>query len=340
MKKVLVTGDFAWRMYEGDLCEGLRAAGARVSELPVRPLYGPVAALRRAQEKFVCGPGPLLANLALVRRVRRERPDAVVAWRTPWLHPRAIQAVQRLGTLVLLTNNDDPFGPDRELPIWRSFRRAVPCADVVCVYRDLNVAEALAAGAKRVHVLRSWFNPLRHRPVALSDDESARFGCDVVFAGHGEADGRLEALEALLAAGLDLKLFGSHWDELGRGRPLARLLPTPRLDGDDYVKALCAARCALVFLSARNRDDYTRRCFEIPACGALMVAPRNPLLTSWFREDEEALFFSSPAELVEKVRGVVADPARAARIAAAGRQRLLAGHHDPTGRARELLALL
>ena len=340
MPKVLVTGDFAYSMYEGDLCEGLRAAGAEVSELPVRPLYGPIDSLRRAQEKYVLGFGPWRANRALVARVRQERPDLVIAWRAPWLRSRAIGAVRALGAKVVLANNDDPFGPDRALHIWRAFRRAIPAADVVCVYRDVNVAEAIAAGAKRVHVLRSWFNPARHRPLAPSAQERARFGCEVVFAGHAEDDGRLEALDALVQAGLGLKLFGSGWDRFARGRPIEKLIPAPRLEGDDYVKALCAAQCALVFLSGRNRDDYTRRCFEIPACGVLMLAQRTPLLTSWFREGEEALFFNSPAELVSQARAVLADPLRAHRIAAAGRARVLAGANDPLGRARELLSLI
>jgi glycosyltransferase involved in cell wall biosynthesis len=337
---ILVVGEFAFQFYEPDVCEGLRAEGARVTELRTRPLFGPVDLLRRAQEKLVWGPGPLLANLALVRRVRKQCPDAVLAWRTPWLRPWAIQAVQRLGAKVWLANNDDPFGPDRDKRIWKSFRRAIPFADVVCVFRDLNVPEALAAGARRVHVLRAWFHRERHRPLALTEAERARFGCDVIFVGHAEDDGRLEALEALMAAGLSVKVFGTGWGAVARGRPLAAHLPCVPLYGDDYVKALCAAKAALVFLSKRNRDDYTQRCFEIPACGTLMLAPRTARLTGWFREDQEALYQGSTEELVAQARRLVGDPALRERIAAAGRARVLAEGHDVQARARELLGLL
>lgn len=330
--RVLVAGDFAWEFYEPAFCWGLREAGARVEELSVGPLFGPGDLLRRAQRKLVVGPGIFAANAALLASCASFKPDVVLAWRAPWLLPSTVRLARRLGVgQVALYNNDDPFGPDRGLRIWRRFRRSIPAADVCFAYRSVNVAEYRAAGAQRVELLRSWFDPRLHRPIELPP------ACDVLFAGHYEPDDRIEVLNALLASGLRLRIVGGGWERLDRSQPIAKLLPIEHAVGEEYVRAIAAAKVALVFLSRRNRDLYTRRCFEIPAIGTLMLAPRTPELLSMYREGEEAAFFSNAAEAVQQATRFVQDEGLRRQVAAAGRARCLADGHDVVSRARQFL---
>lgn len=325
--KILVCGDFAFEFYEPDFCWALRQAGAAVVELPVLRFFRP---LRGAQTRLVAGPGVALANAALVAACARERPDAVLLWRTPWATPLSLWLARAAGARqIALYNNDDPFGPDRGRRIWRAFRRLIPHADLCLAYRPVNLPEYAAAGARRTALLRSGFHPLRHRPV------EAALTADVVFVGHCEDDGRLEALDALARTGLRVRLHGTGWDRSLRGRAAARYLPIRPAFGEEYVRAIASARVALAFLSARNRDQYTRRCFEIPAIGTLMLAPRTAELEELF--GDAAAYFSSPAELVAQAQRYCADDALRARVAAAGRARVVEGGHDLVSRARGLL---
>ncbi len=327
--KVLVCGDFAFEFYEPDFCWALREAGAEVVEFPVAKYFTP---LRAAQTKLALGPGIALAGAALVAACAREKPDAVLLWRTPWARPLTLWLARAAGARqIALYNNDDPFGPDRDLRIWRAYRRLIPHADLCLAYREVNLADYRAAGARRVALLRSGFHPLRHRPLAVAP------AADVVFVGHCEDDDRLDAVDALARSGLRVQIFGTGWERFLRGRPGARYLPIQAALGEAYVRAIASAKVALAFLSRRNRDGYTRRCFEIPAIGTLMLAPRTPELLQLFREDAEAAFFSSPEELVAQARRYCADDPLRARVAAAGRARVLADGHDLVSRARELL---
>jgi len=337
--RILVVGDFRWTIYEPSFCEALRRVGAEPIELPVWRLFGPGELLRRAQTKYCVGPGVAAANLALISTCARHRPDVVLAWRTPWLAPWAVRAARLAGAgRVVLYNNDDPFGQDANLVIWRRFRRLIPHADVCFSYRQVNVREYWQAGAKAVGLLRSCFDPAVHRPVELSDHDRKRFDADVVFVGHCEPDGRIEMIDRLINAGVRLRLFGTGWDAHASGHRWHERLPIDALRGEDYVRAIAAARIALVFLSRRNRDDYTRRCFEIPAIGTLMLAPRTAELLRLYREDEEAAFFDSGDELVAQVRLYLSDPEKRQRIAAAGRGRALRDGYDADSRARQFLA--
>ncbi len=338
--RVLVVGQFAWDQNEPSFCRGLRRAGAEVHELRVARPWPVLDLARRAQMKAVFGPEIWALNLAVLRSCRQVSPDAILAWRMPWLRRGVMRALRRLGPKLVLSNNDDPFGPDRQLRIWREFRRIVPQADACFAYRDANLAEYAAAGARRVFVLRSWFDEEVHYPVTLSEADRERYGSDATFVGHWEDDGREECISALVREGLRVRIFGSSevWNPIVARRGWAGVGPVVPVSGDSYRRAVAGAKLVLAFLSKRNRDDYTRRCFEIPAMGAAMAAPRTRTLQSMFLEDREAIFFDSPEELLEKVRRYLRDDAARAAIAAAGRARCLADGHDVTSRARRFLA--
>ena len=109
---------------------------------------------------------------------------------------------------------------------------------------------------------------------------------------------------------------------------------------DDYIKALCGSKLALCFLSKINRDTYTRRCFEIPATGSVLVCERTDDLTRLFKEDDEAVFFSSPQELVKKVKALLKDESRRLKIAKAGLARVQADDHSVVGRARHVAQII
>jgi len=193
-------------------------------------------------------------------------------------------------------------------------------------------------GARHADVLLPYFLPWQDRPVELSPTDQDRFATDVVFVGHYEPDGREHSVRALVGAGIQLKIWGGrYWNREVLGDLYDRLQPIELAEGDEYAKALCGAKVCLAFLSKLNRDTYTRRCFEIPACGRVMLAERTDDLLRLFKEDEEACFFSSNEELVKKARWLIANKANRDRIAEAGFRRVWADGHDLGSRAKEFV---
>ena len=71
--------------------------------------------------------------------------------------------------------------------------------------------------------------------------------------------------------------------------------------GDDYACALTGARIGVGFLRKVCADQHTTRTFEIPACGSLLLADRTNEHQTFFEEGEEAEFFSSEAEFLDKM---------------------------------------
>jgi len=255
-----------------------------------------------------------------VARCVRVHPDLLLVRRGTPILRSSLAAIRASVPSAVIAGacNDDPFAPMRanqRWGQWRHFLAAVPEYDLVLASRRHNLDDFLRAGARRVELLRFWFVPAIHRPVALSDDERSRYGTDVVFVGHYEPDKRVAYLNALVSAGVSLRVFGR----------------------EEYAKALSAAQIALCFFSTLNRDSHTFRSFEIPACGTAMLCEHTPEMASMFQEGVEAEFFRSKEELVAKAKALLADPERRARIAAAGRRRVVADGHDVVSRMRQVL---
>lgn len=335
---ILVAGDFRYSMYEAEFCAGLRSAGCRVEEFKLTDYLSFDHLSGRAQVKAGLGPAITAANLGLVKRVLRTRPRVVLGWRTHWLYPLTVRAVQRIGgAKFVLYNNDDPFGPDQRLLIWRRFRSLIPHAAACFAYRDVNIAEYRQAGASKVGLLRSWYNPQLHRPLELGPADKQRYECDVVFVGHCERDERLDLMDGLLGTDLKVRIWGTDWAAFAEGRRWRHQLPIAPVRGEEYVKAIAGAKVALVFLSKRNRDEYTRRCFEIPAIGTLMLAPRTRELLSLYESGKEAVFYSGAAELIASARRYAAAGEERRVIAAAGRQRCVSSGYDFASCARAFI---
>ena len=345
--KLMIVGAWAWPQYEEAFARGLSVAGVEVFALATSNHFNGI--LGRIQQTIpLLEPNLLRLNRAVVAAAIEEHPDLVLFWRPTHILPETICQLASMGVQTASYNNDDPFGPQvhGNVPwhhhfLWRLYIKCLPLFNYNFFYRKINCAEAIAVNAKHADVLLPYFMPWQDRPVHLTTLEKKRYETDVVFVGHYEPDGRENCISALVNADIRIKLWGGHyWNRAVLGDLYERLAPIVPAEGDAYSRALCGAKVCLCFLSKLNRDTYTRRCFEIPACGRVMLAERTDDLMHFFQEDEEACFFSSPEELVRKVQWLINQPDIRERIAQAGLRRVWADGHDVDSRAKYFLSVV
>ena len=345
--KILIVGDLHSELHEEAVYQALRRLGHEVLRFSwheyFRPTQGPFRfadhILKRAQNKYLVGPLVTRVNRDLIRRISDTQPELVFVYRGTHITAQTLREIRRRLPAITLVgyNNDDPFSPMYPKWLWRHFLSCIPEYDLVLAYRHANVEDFRSAGARRVELLRSWYVSERNHQAVLTESDKVRYESDVVFVGHYEDDGRLEALEAVAAAGFRLRIFGPgyDWDPvLRRSGILAGHVPVRLVWGEDYNLALCGGKIALCFLSRLNRDTYTRRCFEIPATKTMMLAEYSPDLAILFSEGHDVELFRSKDELVKKIRFYLQHDDKRLAVASAGYERVVRDGHDVMSRMK------
>jgi spore maturation protein CgeB len=274
---------------------------------------------------------------ALAKQVDQFRPDIVIVLKGLHLSFDDIRMLRGNGRWVCNINHDDFFSSNQNN--WSRIQRsAIAAYSYIFTTREVNVAEVRPLNP-RVEFFPFAYYPRIHRLVEPDPNEAEKWSADVVFVGTYEQP-RAAFLEHLIqTVSLQLAIHGAQWSKLATRSPLRNCVRSEDLRFDDLCKALGGAKLALGFLRKENRDDYTQRTFEIPACGGVFVAERTSRHTELYREGEEAIFFDqvSPAELTKQVSLLLKNTPLRESIRLAGRQALLRGRHTYKDRLERLL---
>jgi spore maturation protein CgeB len=274
----------------------------------------------------------LAFNAALLAEARRFRPHLMMAVKGTYIMPAVLRAIKNeTGALLVNYATDDPFNPAITTP---SLLGGIPRYDLYACTKDAIMADVLRTGCPHAAYVRFAYKPSLHFPEAPSTPAEIRnFQSDVVLIGGADRD-RLPFVEALIGMpGVSLALYGGYWTRHPHLRRYARGFAT----GRSYRLALGGARIALCLVRRANRDGHSMRSFEIPACGAFMLAERTDDHAALFHEDRHAAFFGSPEELRDKVQFYLAHDEVRETIARAGHVHVVAGGHTYHHRLAEIV---
>lgn len=344
--KILIVGEWRWFHYQGAFAQALDKNGAEVAAFKVQWFFPKYCFL--AKRIPYLSFNLLALNLVLIMKVLFYKPNVVLLWRQTHLLRLTIRLIKLCSRATVVTyNNDDPFRvyDSNDMPwhhkfLWRRYVETLYVSDYNFFYRPINVAEALELGIDHADILLPYFipdlMPYNPAPQRVPGDTIL----DVVFIGHYENDGRAEAIEMLINAGLKVQVYGdATWKDYLSKAALAKM-PEPVINiyGADYVEAIRSSKISLCFFSKLNRDTYTRRCFEIPACGSMLLCEQSEAMEDMFKSDEEAVYFTSNKELVEKAIYYAKHTDIREKIVRNGHLRVWHDEHDVTSRARQFLA--
>lgn len=344
--KILVVGDGHSAIHEVAVVNAFTKLGHQVEAFYWQPYFqskNPIVRLwHHVQNKFIYGPTIARLNAELVNAAVQFNPELVFIYRGTHVYSYTLDKINKglPDCVVCGYNNDDPFAEGHPPWLWRHFMKCVPKYDLVFAYRHHNLDDFLRIGARRVELLRSWYIPEINHPIDLSEIDKVKYECDVVFIGHYENDGRLEFLEEIVRNGFKLRLFGPdyEWNHLlNKSEILKHLVPVHLVWNEDYNRAITGGKIALCFLSKLNRDTYTRRCFEIPATGTLLLSEYSDDLASLYQAGEEADFFKNKEEMIQKIKLYLGNDDLRSHVAANGNQRAIIDGHDIVSRMAKML---
>jgi len=151
---------------------------------------------------------------------------------------------------------------------------------------------------------------------------------DISFIGqkHGRMpDGRFfrsEIINEMIAAGLNIDLFGNYWNGYDRWHGYI----------SDFQAVIQAFEQSKICLNLSNpwhfgtMPQIKGRHFEIPQIGRLQICTPADDLSSYFEPDKEIVIVNSVADLIDKCKYYLAHDEEREMIAAAGHARMLKDH--------------
>ena len=331
---VLLIGNGAPGQIGGSLAKALAARGCRFHVIdeaqafapPAR--YLPLRALDRAtRRQFEIR----RYNHRILTAAREFQPDVVLVVQGYHVWARTLRHLrdQTRATLVCYST-DNPLVPGR---LRRNVFAAIPEYDVYASPRRSTLAALAARGCRMPVHVRFAYDPAVHFPERPAN--AAAWASDVVFVGGWDFD-RLRWFDPLSRDGdVDLRLYGRGWPDT----PLRRHAGG-EVFGQSFRHAMAGAKVAPCLVRASNDDGHSMRTFEIPACGAFMLAERTDEHLELFEDDVHAAYCTTPEELRDKARFYFANESARVRIANAAHQLVTGRGHTYGDRLDQMLRLV
>jgi spore maturation protein CgeB len=296
----MVIGDFEFEVYEKAISKEL-ANRNEYKVVNFSTLLKQNSIVGKTLAKFGLGWSVRNMNKELINEVKFNQPQLIFISRGRHINPKTIKILKEIAK-VFYYNNDDPFSKNYPRYYWRNFRKSLKYFDHIFCYRQRNIIQLLEKGFSNSSLLLPYYIPeynfsLKVRPTSRK--------YDIVFVGHFENDGRDKIVLELLKSNLKVKVFGTEWKKSKHYNEIIALNgEIKRLNSIEYNKILNNSKFGLVFLSKKNNDSYTRRCFEIPTAGTIMIAERTNYLESNYEDGIDILFFETANDILKKVKGI------------------------------------
>lgn len=336
--KILFVGDSTWPMYVNAFIKGARSMdGLRADLFDLGRLNSGISKkniFTRLEYRFSAGPDVIKLNRSLIKHVRKNHYDGVFFYTAHVIGWRTIKKIKDMGIKVAVYCNDNPFSDHFPWYYWRNVIKSVKYSDITYSYRKNDNSKYYNVGAKNVKLLRSYYITDRNFFIPRKKLGGIKVP-GVVFLGHTEDDERMEYLDALLEKGIEIGVRETaEWKNFAKDKDNVVVFHETV---ESYNEILNSASIAIVFLSKINQDTYTRRCFEIPITGTMMLAPYTPDLASLFEENKEVVFYRNKKEFVQKVEYYLAHEEERERIGTAGRIRVQQDGHSEMDRLRQIM---
>ncbi|MBI3294809.1 MAG: glycosyltransferase [Deltaproteobacteria bacterium] len=246
----------------------------------------------------------------------------------------AIRTLVRNPPLFLYHSHDNNFSAGICKPA--NFDETLKAHDFVFTTKSQNVERYKKIGQSRGFYVPSAFEPMVHHPVRDVDSRLLGKVVDVSFIGTYDCS-RDPIFEKL--GWEHLHIWGDFWRKSPHFGKHANRISPEAVFYFEFADIISHSRINLGLLREEAEDRHTQRTFEIPACGGFQVAPRNEEIASYFKDGEEIALFGSVEEMCDKVRFFLKNESVRQKIAKAGFERCLNGHHTYMDRVSQMLEI-
>ncbi|MFM8269626.1 MAG: glycosyltransferase [Pseudomonadota bacterium] len=277
------------------------------------------------------------AQEAVIRQCQSQNIDVILNLAENFLSVDFLETIKGLphAPKIIYHSHDNNFSSGILKP--NDFFESLSLYDCVFTTKSQNLQRYKMLGQQLSFFIPSAFEPRVHRPIPSSESKlgAKHFAISFVGTYDHSRDKFLKALDWE-----QLYVWGDRWKRYGNYRKYRTHIIPHAIYYPDFADILSHSKVTLGLLREEAQDKHTQRTFEIPACGAFQIAPRNDEILSFFEEDEEIVCFETVDELKEKVSFYLKNETERNRIAKKGYQRVLKSGHTYMDRIKTMLEKL
>jgi len=270
------------------------------------------------------------ANQKLIKLAENFKPDLVFVTSPNLVQPQSIKALQKYG-LVFVFFTDNPLDSHHtHSNSW--IKQGLPLWDALFIWSQELVNQLQNKGLKKV-----FFHPFCSDVSYHFPKKSLPPLYDVAFIGNWDASRKREKY-LMAISNYRLGIWGSdYWLTRCKEDSLNGFVQG-MCDYQNIPNVLGSAKMGLNILRPQNEMGHNIRTFEIPASGTMMLSERSQDLLNLFEEDKEAVYFSSPEELNQKVSYLLQNDHLINSIAEAGYKKAV--QHTIKDRILDILSVV
>lgn len=240
------------------------------------------------------------ANKQIKELIRRNTYDIIWIDKGITINPGTLKRIKKTQPQAKIIS----YSPDNmlvRLNQSQNYLKSIHLYDYHITTKSFVIDEMKKMGAKNVKFVCKSYESKFHYPRTVNESDFMRLGADVGFVGAWEKE-RMESILYLTRNGIRVRVFGDKKWKVCKGDNPNLIIEDNGLYDEDYSKSFRCFKISLCFLRKINSDQQTARTMEIPASGGFMLAERTQEHRDLFKEGEEAEFFDSDEELLEKCR--------------------------------------
>lgn len=269
----------------------------------------------------------LQINKEIIATCKKQNFDIIWIDKGNYILPSTLRYIKKiLPKSKIIGYSPDNMSERHNRTVW--FEKGMKYYDWYLTTKSYIIDWLKVNGCKNILFVNNAYEDTFHHPYKLNDEERERLGGKIGFIGSWEKE-RCDYILYLADHGIPVKVWGTgKWLEYTNYSPNLTITGKA-LFSEDYNKALSAFDISLCFLRKINSDLQTTRTMEIPACKSLLMAERTSEHEALFKDNIEAVFFSSKEELLEKCKYLIQHPEQRKDIAEKGYQRcILSGYSN------------
>ena len=272
-------------------------------------------------------------NERLLIAAERNKPDILFVLMGETIFPETLEKLKKSGIATVNWFHDSVLAPIREYFV----REYAGYYDYFFMIDSEDILKHIRVNARVVKTIPLACEPIVHKTMLLTDEESKTYGSEVGFVGTVKFR-RTDVLERV--SDFDLGIWG-YW--LEKIPELKKHYRQQHIFGAEAAKIYNASKIILdihlSYGSGNKQFNVTPRVFEVPASGGFLLVNENPMLNDLYEIGQEIICYKDESELEELIKYYLKHPEERELIAKAGQNK---AHNEHTYKKRleEIISII